>query len=428
MGLFDLLGDGIDWVGDNVLDPLTGGDDAAAANKAQQEAAKEASAAMLAEGQAQRDFLTQQSQRGIGYIDVAQGKSLGALDVSYADARRRLNEGRDSALESLYSGNQQALGDLGSAEAMARRDLSSGGNRLSDLYSGGLRSGFETDPGYRFRQQQGEQAIMRSAAARGGRLGGDTLKALSQYNQGLASDEYDRYAQRAIGMAQGADQSDMMRGGALANLAAGMGGQRAGLAIGLGQQQSGLHSGWGTNASNLASAHGSNLSNLYMSTAGNKANLGIGAATASANLTPAMMQAMGMPVQYAGSDLAAQAQSRGNLFNIGAGVGLGVLFSDERLKTNIQPVGDEIDDLLEKLEPYSFEYVSEQFGNGSHIGIMAQDLEKSKAGKGIVIETPQGKMLDMRKLAGVTIAAAVSERRKRLELESRIAALEARLG
>ena len=49
---------------------------------------------------------------------------------------------------------------------------------------------FNTDPGYQFRQQQGEQAINRNALARGRYNSGGTLKELQRYNSGLASDEY----------------------------------------------------------------------------------------------------------------------------------------------------------------------------------------------------------------------------------------------
>lgn len=51
-------------------------------------------------------------------------------------------------------------------------------------------SDFQQDPGYQFRMQQGQQAIERSAAARGGLNSGDTMKALTKYNQGEASNEY----------------------------------------------------------------------------------------------------------------------------------------------------------------------------------------------------------------------------------------------
>lgn len=51
-------------------------------------------------------------------------------------------------------------------------------------------SDFQKDPGYDFRMQQGQQAIERSAAARGGLNSGATMKALDRYSQGAASDEY----------------------------------------------------------------------------------------------------------------------------------------------------------------------------------------------------------------------------------------------
>ena len=49
---------------------------------------------------------------------------------------------------------------------------------------------FIKDPGYDFRMSEGAKAIERSAAARGGALSGATLKALTQYNQNFASNEF----------------------------------------------------------------------------------------------------------------------------------------------------------------------------------------------------------------------------------------------
>lgn len=46
------------------------------------------------------------------------------------------------------------------------------------------------DPAYGFMQQQGQQAVERSGAAQGLDLSGGTLKGLTQYSQGLASNEY----------------------------------------------------------------------------------------------------------------------------------------------------------------------------------------------------------------------------------------------
>jgi hypothetical protein len=51
-------------------------------------------------------------------------------------------------------------------------------------------SNFNADPGYQFRLDQGQKAIERSAAARGGVLSGAAVKAAADYNQGSASQEY----------------------------------------------------------------------------------------------------------------------------------------------------------------------------------------------------------------------------------------------
>lgn len=55
---------------------------------------------------------------------------------------------------------------------------------------------FQTDPGYQFRLAEGQKALERSAAARGGNLSGASLKALTDYNQGSASAEYQNAYQR----------------------------------------------------------------------------------------------------------------------------------------------------------------------------------------------------------------------------------------
>jgi hypothetical protein len=49
---------------------------------------------------------------------------------------------------------------------------------------------FQKDPGYDFRLQEGQKALERSAAARGGLQSGGTMKAVSRYGQNFASNEY----------------------------------------------------------------------------------------------------------------------------------------------------------------------------------------------------------------------------------------------
>jgi hypothetical protein len=49
---------------------------------------------------------------------------------------------------------------------------------------------FQADPGYAFRLSEGQKALERSAAARGGLMSGGALKAAQQYGQEMGSQEY----------------------------------------------------------------------------------------------------------------------------------------------------------------------------------------------------------------------------------------------
>ena len=56
----------------------------------------------------------------------------------------------------------------------------------------------EMDPGYQFRLAEGSKALERAAAARGSLQGGGTLKALTRYSQGEASQEYKNAFDRSL--------------------------------------------------------------------------------------------------------------------------------------------------------------------------------------------------------------------------------------
>jgi hypothetical protein len=54
-------------------------------------------------------------------------------------------------------------------------------------------SAFFQSPGYQFRRQEGTRGIERSAAASGGAFSGNALRALAEFNSGLASQEFGNY-------------------------------------------------------------------------------------------------------------------------------------------------------------------------------------------------------------------------------------------
>jgi hypothetical protein len=68
--------------------------------------------------------------------------------------------------------------------------LSAGGADNGSLMSDFSAADFQSDPGYQFRMDQGQQALERSAAARGGLMSGAALKDTARFSQGLASQDY----------------------------------------------------------------------------------------------------------------------------------------------------------------------------------------------------------------------------------------------
>jgi len=62
-------------------------------------------------------------------------------------------------------------------------------------------SSFFESPGYQFRREEGTRGVERSAAARGGAFSGNALRALAEFNSGLASQEFGNYFNQLAGIA-----------------------------------------------------------------------------------------------------------------------------------------------------------------------------------------------------------------------------------
>lgn len=93
------------------------------------------------------------------------------------------------------------------------------------------------------------------------------------------------------------------------------------------------------------------------------------------------------------------------------------MMSDRRLKTDIKDGSEDADEFLAGLKAYRYRYKDPKHGEGDQLGILAQDLEKTRLGKQAIIETPEGKAVHGAKLAGALAAAAVrlGERLSKLE-------------
>ncbi len=179
---------------------------------------------------------------GLGALSAskaAKAQKKGA-DASIAEQRRQYDQSRTDMLPWLESG-KSALTDL---NALASGDTSK----------------FFADPGYNFARTEGMRGIEQSAAARGGAASGNALKALSEFNQGLASQQYGDFYNRTAARA-GVGQSTS---NSLANL-----GQNYASGVGQAYQQAGdaRASGVMGTANSLANAANTGL-NLWLANRG----------------------------------------------------------------------------------------------------------------------------------------------------------------
>ena len=132
---------------------------------------------------------------GVGLYSASQNRSAAS---QAADAATQANE-RAQAFQQQMFNEQKAL------TAPYREGGATAQNRLMELLGIGTNTGgadygkygkdfsmsdFQVDPGYSFRLSEGQQALDRSAAARGGTQSGAALKAAARYGQDMGSQEY----------------------------------------------------------------------------------------------------------------------------------------------------------------------------------------------------------------------------------------------
>ena len=83
---------------------------------------------------------------------------------------------------------------------------------------------FTNSPDYQFALQQGTKNAGNSFAARGGAASGNALRALSEFNQGLASNQIDKFLNRRMGLVNGGQSAINNVGAAGNNYTTGMAG------------------------------------------------------------------------------------------------------------------------------------------------------------------------------------------------------------
>lgn len=147
---------------------------------------------------------------------LAAGGSLGGAALAAHGAGKQADAAK-SAAELQHEDAQSALAfqekEFGTQQANEAPWLKAGQGAvtsLSDMLKNGTFGDWtgkfsaptdvteQNDPGFQFRLQQGQQALERSAAARGTVLGGGTAKALTRYGQDYGSNEYSNVYNRSL--------------------------------------------------------------------------------------------------------------------------------------------------------------------------------------------------------------------------------------
>jgi hypothetical protein len=110
-------------------------------------------------------------------------------------------------------------------------------------------------------------------------------------------------------------------------------------------------------------------------------------------------------------------QLLGGAMSTAGQLGGAAMMSDSRLKTDIRDADKEIDEMLGNLVAKRYRYKDEKHGKGPRIGVMAQDLEKSRAGRDIVFEASDGKALDLNKALSAVLASSARLHKRLTKVE-----------
>ena len=127
----------------------------------------------------------------IGALASDSASDTQADAASSASAAQLQAQRESNALQKeMYDQNRADMAPWREAGMGTLSQLVTGLKPGGDFNRNFTQADFQADPGYAFRQAEGQKAIDNSAAARGSSLSGATLKALSRFGQDTASNEY----------------------------------------------------------------------------------------------------------------------------------------------------------------------------------------------------------------------------------------------
>jgi len=125
-----------------------------------------------------------------GIATIASGNKAAGAQQQAADQNAALQKAQMEESRRQYDLNRADLAPQREAGYTALGQLTKGTVDGGEFNRNFTLADFQKDPGYDFRQQQGQRGVEASASARGGILSGGALKALTRYNQDFASNEY----------------------------------------------------------------------------------------------------------------------------------------------------------------------------------------------------------------------------------------------
>jgi hypothetical protein len=242
------------------------------------------------------------------------------LEAGYGMAQPLLQQGADALKTNFAAGLDPFLKNFATANQGQQTYADAVGANGQEGFDRAT-TNFRADPGFKFALDTGNENVLRNAARTGNLASGGTDVDLMKFGQGLADQQYGNYVQRLQPFI-----------GASGAAAGGIGG----LYAGLGTQ---LNGNYGTQA------------NLAYGT-----QTGIGNANASAELNQGNVNKNILGAGQQGMELAAKF--------------LPFLFSDERVKEDIEPIGE----LYDGQPIYRYKYIGDD--PTTHIGLLAQEVEE----------------------------------------------------
>lgn len=179
-------------------------------------AASKAAKIQAANAQRVAGMATDAGNNASKLVNDATNQSQQGIDGGHTDAFNILqaNQGGTSdLLKGLYGDQMNMLNPYQQAGTQGITSLMSmlapGGDLTKQFDFQG--KDLENEPGYQFQLQQGNKALQASAAARGALQSGGNLKAMSNYNQGLAGTSFQNAYNRALTTFQ-TNRSNTMQG------------------------------------------------------------------------------------------------------------------------------------------------------------------------------------------------------------------------